>query len=92
MSSQTPPDQEWAGATGPTNIPAAPAVGTLFHDVGRGIVGEFRGEWCGVWSLRPVTGGQEWDADPAYVQPASPEQRLRAETARANARSRGELL
>jgi hypothetical protein len=68
-----------------------PAVGTLVVDA-RDRVGEFRGVWCGEWSLRPVTGGTEWTVAPEDVQPASPEQRLRAETARANARSRGELL
>jgi hypothetical protein len=28
--------------------------------------------------LRPVTGGREWDADPARVRPATNEERLRA--------------
>jgi hypothetical protein len=69
----------------------APALGTLLADA-KGRVGEFRGEWCGVWSLRPVTGGTEWTVSPEDVQPVSPKQRLHAETARANARSRGELL
>nr|WP_239134916.1 hypothetical protein [Streptomyces sp. SID12488] len=55
-------------------------------------IGEFRGAWCGLWSLRPVTGGTEWTVNPGDVQPASPQQRLRAETSRANARSRGERL
>ncbi|GAA3856206.1 hypothetical protein GCM10023084_07630 [Streptomyces lacrimifluminis] len=68
-----------------------PAVGALVADA-RDRVGEFRGEWCGEWCLRPVTGGTEWTVAPEDVQPASPEQRLRAETARANARSRGEVL
>ncbi|WOX11190.1 hypothetical protein [Streptomyces sp. N50] len=71
--------------------PQLPAPGTLLAD-SRGRVGEFRGEWCGVWSLRPVTGGTEWTVDPEDVRPATPAQRLRAETARANARSRGEVL
>jgi hypothetical protein len=75
-----------------THAPArAPARGTLLVDA-RGRVGEFRGEWCGVWSLRLVTGGTEWTVAPEDVRPASPAERLRAETARANARSRGELL
>ena len=71
--------------------PQLPAPGTLLADA-RDRVGEFRGEWCGVWSLRPITGGVEWTVNPEDVQPASPRQRLRAETARTNARSRGELL
>ncbi|WP_309505938.1 hypothetical protein [Streptomyces pyxinae] len=55
-------------------------------------VGEFRGEESGIWFLRPMGGGTEWTADPADVRPADPEQRIRAKTARANARSRGEVL
>ncbi|MCS0639361.1 hypothetical protein NX801_27730 [Streptomyces sp. LP05-1] len=69
-----------------------PALGTLLVDVVRERVGEFRGEWCGQWALRPLGGGTEWTADPAEVQVASPEQRIRAKTAYANARSRGEVL
>lgn len=75
----------------PPRIPT-PAVGALVVDTARARLGEFRGEWCGMWSLRPVTGGKEWDAAPEHVRPASRADRLRAETARANARSRGEVL
>lgn len=85
-----------SGENGPTQRqgpPTLPALGTLLVDAHERI-GEFRGEWCGFWSLRPVTGGREWTVNPGDgdVEPVSPEQRLRAETARANARSRGELL
>ncbi|ARP74312.1 hypothetical protein LK07_21550 [Streptomyces pluripotens] len=73
------------------NPPHVPAPGTLMVDV-HDRVGEFRGEAYGFWYLRPVTGGIEWSVHPADVRPASPAQRLRAENARANARSRGELL
>ncbi|MEV5884013.1 hypothetical protein AB0L74_15015 [Streptomyces sp. NPDC052020] len=55
-------------------------------------VGEFRGVAGPYWALRPVCGGAEWDADPQYVRAADRIERLRAETARANARSRGEVL
>ncbi|WP_443080696.1 hypothetical protein [Streptomyces sp. PTD5-9] len=55
-------------------------------------VGEFRGTAGPYWSLRPVRGGVEWEADPTRVRPADPMERLRAETVRANRRSRGELL
>ncbi|MFI5940441.1 hypothetical protein ACIBCB_09275 [Streptomyces uncialis] len=72
--------------------PPVPEIGTLMVDVSRDQVGEFRGEWCGWWCLRPVCGGTEWAVSPGDTQLASPEERLRAETARANARSRGELL
>ncbi|WP_374109030.1 hypothetical protein [Streptomyces sp. CC228A] len=61
-------------------------------DTGRRRVGEFRGVAGPYWSLRPVGGGAEWEAEPEHVRPVSPEQRLRAEIARANARSRGERL
>ncbi|MGP2435850.1 hypothetical protein [Streptomyces sp. JW3] len=57
-----------------------------------GRVGEFRGVAGPYWFLRPVCGGTEWEADPRDVRPADPIQRLSAETARANARSRGEVL
>ncbi|MFD4577964.1 hypothetical protein ACFWNK_24990 [Streptomyces sp. NPDC058417] len=57
-----------------------------------GRVGEFRGLIGRYWALRPVGGGVEWEADPAYVRLADPMERLSAGTARANARSRGELL
>ncbi|MFJ2904603.1 hypothetical protein [Streptomyces sp. NPDC087212] len=66
---------------------AAPAVGTLVVDTGQETVAEFRAELAGRWYLRPVTGGVEWDVDPRTVRPASPEQRLRVELARANAQS-----
>ncbi|NBE51364.1 hypothetical protein [Streptomyces boluensis] len=73
-------------------VPDAPAVGALLLDTRRDQLGEFRGEWCGRWSLRPLRGGTEWEVDPVDAQLATPEQRLRAETALANARSRGEVL
>ncbi|MER5553762.1 hypothetical protein ABT001_19175 [Streptomyces sp. NPDC002793] len=55
-------------------------------------VGEFRGRTGPYWSLRPMRGGTEWDAEPEHVRPADPIERLRAENARCNARSRGEFL
>ncbi|MFB7499144.1 hypothetical protein ACFC09_31410 [Streptomyces sp. NPDC056161] len=71
--------------------PQVPPTGTLLVDPDEQ-VGEFRGELGGLWYLRAVTGGREWTVAPADAHPASPAQRLRAETARANARSRGEVL
>lgn len=44
------------------------------------------------WSLRPVGGGREWEAEPRHVRPALLIEQLRARTARLNARSRGEVL
>ncbi|MER6525343.1 hypothetical protein [Streptomyces sp. NPDC001508] len=83
-----------SGNNGPTErqkTPRLPTPGTLMVDADQR-VGEFRGEAYGFWFLRPVTGGKEWSVAPEDVQPASPAQRLHAETARANARSRGEVL
>ncbi|SCK63168.1 MULTISPECIES: hypothetical protein [unclassified Streptomyces] len=73
--------------------PAVPCVGTLMVDTSRrDRVGEFRGVSGPYWSLRPVTGGTEWEADPESVRSADPAERLHAKTARANARSHGALL
>ncbi|WP_405457554.1 hypothetical protein OG786_11335 [Streptomyces sp. NBC_00101] len=70
-----------------------PAVGALVVDASRpSVIGEFRGASGPYWQLRPVTGGAEWQADPEHVRVANPAERLRAENARCNARSRGERL
>lgn len=80
----------------PAKVPEVPEVlepGALMVDTSRDDrVGEFRGVVGPYWSLRPLGGGTEWDAEPEHVRPADPIERLSAETARANARSRGELL
>ncbi|OKJ50853.1 hypothetical protein AMK28_28535 [Streptomyces sp. CB02115] len=73
-------------------VNAAPDVGTLMMDSHRDRVGEFRGIAGPYWSLRPVVGGTEWEAEPGHVRPADPMERMHAQTARANARSRGALL
>ncbi|MEU9562529.1 hypothetical protein AB0D16_10870 [Streptomyces sp. NPDC048161] len=44
------------------------------------------------WSLRPVCGGAEWEAEPVNMRVASPMERLRAENARRDARSAGRIL
>ncbi|MDP9951402.1 hypothetical protein [Streptomyces vinaceus] len=70
-----------------------PGLGVLVVDTGRGDrVGEFRGVAGPYWSLRPVGGGTEWEAEPQRVRPALLMEQLRARTARLNARSRGEVL
>ncbi|MFJ3298874.1 hypothetical protein [Streptomyces bacillaris] len=72
---------------------APPETGTLLVDVGHNDrVGEFRGVVGPYWSLRPVGGGVEWEAEPGDVRPADRMEQLRAETARANGRGRGEVL
>ncbi|WVT98475.1 hypothetical protein V3O60_13605 [Streptomyces xanthochromogenes] len=70
-----------------------PTPGTLMVDTGRADrVGEFRGVAGPYWSLRPMAGGTEWEAEPARVRPPTPAERIGAENARCNARSRGEVL
>ncbi|WP_406138824.1 hypothetical protein [Streptomyces sp. NBC_01089] len=66
-----------------------PDLGTLMVDTGHGNrTGEFRGLAGPYWSLRPVSGGSEWEAVPERVRPPTPAERLTAENARINARSR----
>ncbi|MEV1047907.1 hypothetical protein [Streptomyces sp. NPDC049916] len=73
--------------------PELPTPGALLVDTSRADrVGEFRGVAGPYWSLRPVGGGIEWEADPRLVRPALVSEQLRARTARLNARSRGEVL
>ncbi|MFI6729650.1 hypothetical protein NRF20_14600 [Streptomyces sp. R-74717] len=73
--------------------PQPPSPGTLLVDTNRrDQVGEFRGTSGPYWSLRPVCGGTEWEAEPANVRAPSPIERLRAEIARCNARSEGRIL
>ncbi|MFJ2416181.1 hypothetical protein [Streptomyces brevispora] len=63
------------------------AIGTVAVDqrtIGIGEVMGFVGPYV---QLRPLGGGKEWDAAPGAVRPASPQERLRASLAVANARS-----
>lgn len=77
----------------PQDPPPVPTLGTLVVDTSRGDrVGEFRGLAGSYWSLRPVRGGAEWEAEPGAVRRATHKERLHAEIERWNARSRGELL
>ncbi|MET8829584.1 hypothetical protein ABZX40_27690 [Streptomyces sp. NPDC004610] len=72
---------------------SVPEPGTIMVDTSQGDrVGEFRDAIGPYWFLRPMRGGTEWEAEPEHVRPATPAERLRAETARVNARSRGSLL
>ncbi|WP_328319285.1 hypothetical protein [Streptomyces sp. NBC_00388] len=71
---------------GPSHIPA---LGALVVDTGHGNrTGEFRGLAGPYWSLRPVSGGPEWEAAPEHVRTPTSAERLTAENARINARSR----
>ncbi|MFD5188893.1 hypothetical protein ACFWMU_12245 [Streptomyces sp. NPDC058357] len=68
--------------------PQVPSSGTLFRDSGQGgRVGEFRGVVGPYWSLRPLGGGVEWEAEPEWVQALTPAERLSAENALRNLRS-----
>ncbi|MEV0846165.1 hypothetical protein AB0J21_09865 [Streptomyces sp. NPDC049954] len=72
--------------------PPKPPVGTIVVDMRREQIARFQAAMGGRWWLRPVRGGCEWSAAPTDVRIAGPAERLRAEAARANARSRGEVL
>ncbi|MFF2328220.1 MULTISPECIES: hypothetical protein [unclassified Streptomyces] len=76
---------------GPSNGQASvrvPAPGALLADVSRGgRVGEFRGIAGPYWSLRPLGGGAEWEAEPEWVRSLTPAERLCAENALRNLRS-----
>lgn len=58
-------------------------------DEERHLVGEVMDREGGLIQLRPLRGGREWDADPAFIRLASPTERLRAAVAAANAASPG---
>ncbi|MEV8591517.1 hypothetical protein [Streptomyces sp. NPDC052012] len=68
-----------------------PPVGALVVDTRSERVGVVMGHQGPYVQLRPYGGGKEWDADPRAVRQATPAERLRAATAYANARSRGEV-
>ncbi|MEE1771894.1 hypothetical protein PUR34_27985 [Streptomyces sp. JV185] len=83
----------WKGHAQVDTGPVPPSVGALLVDVSRrDRVGEFRGTAGPYWSLRPVGGGTEWEAEPASLRAPSPMERMRAEIARCNARSEGRIL
>ncbi|TSB19893.1 hypothetical protein FNJ62_21770 [Streptomyces benahoarensis] len=73
--------------TGSVPLPGAPLM-----DTKQGRFGLFRQEIGGRWELRPVAGGDTWTVAPSDTRPATYMERLNADNARANARSRGELL
>jgi hypothetical protein len=68
-----------------------PPVGSYAVDIRTGRVGEVMGHEGPYVQLRPYGGGKEWDVEPEAVRLATPAERLRAATAYANARSRGEV-
>ncbi|MFF4963254.1 hypothetical protein ACFY2Z_41040 [Streptomyces sp. NPDC001222] len=62
-----------------------PSAGTLVIDTARDQLGYVMGREGPYVQLRPVTGGREWDADPAHVRRATDEERLRAVAERTRA-------
>ncbi|MFE1247257.1 hypothetical protein [Streptomyces sp. NPDC058735] len=68
-----------------------PPVGAHVVDTRSGRLGIVMGHEGPYVQLRPYGGGREWDAEPGAVRQATPAERLRAATAYADARGRGEL-
>ncbi|GAB2833092.1 hypothetical protein GCM10027091_74100 [Streptomyces daliensis] len=69
-----------------------PPVGALVVDTKRVMFGEFRAVAGPHWILRSLRSRAEWEAEPECVRLVDEMERLRAETDRANARSRSERL
>lgn len=69
---------------------ATPEIGDVMFDEATRKVGELMGHVGPNWQLRPIGGGREWDA-PGPIRPATAAEKLSADVALANARSRGEL-
>ncbi len=67
-------------------------VGAYAVDTGSGRVGRVMGRAGPYLLLRPYGGGREWECLPEVVRAATTVEWLRAATAYANARSRGEVL
>ncbi|MFE2068490.1 hypothetical protein ACFXDH_39990 [Streptomyces sp. NPDC059467] len=61
-----------------------PPLGTYVTDVRDGRIGEVRGHVGGSVQVRPVVGGREWDCPPESLEPAPPEEVLRAQVRRVN--------
>ncbi|MFG3661238.1 hypothetical protein [Streptomyces sp. NPDC047706] len=66
--------------------------GTLVFDPQTSKVGEFQAKIGPYALLRRVGGGREWEADPARIRPATPEERLSAGVRAVNERSTGRRL
>ncbi|MFF8655998.1 hypothetical protein [Streptomyces huasconensis] len=73
--------------THPVDLP----VGSYVVDTRNGRVGRVMGYEGPYVQLRPYGGGREWDCAPEAIRTATVAERLRAATAYANARSRGEV-
>ncbi|WP_282694713.1 hypothetical protein [Streptomyces sp. CC208A] len=71
-----------AGCTG-----AEPGRGDYLYDTVARMVGEYRGKDGPYAMLRPVGGGREWQADPAWVRPATRDERITAGVRAVNERA-----
>lgn len=72
--------------------PLPVSVGDTVRDAGSGRIGKVMGFVGPYVQLRPVGGGQEWDARPEGLRPVTRSEALSEGVARSNARSRGEWL
>lgn len=61
--------------------------GTIVYDPQTRKVGEYLDRTGPFAMLRPLGGGREWEADPARIRPATPEERLSASVKSVNSRS-----
>ncbi|MFH8610246.1 hypothetical protein ACH4D5_22475 [Streptomyces sp. NPDC018029] len=66
----------------------APTVGEAVHDSGRDRVGHVMGHEGPYVQLRPLAGGQEWDAGPGRLRILTQSELLSALLAEVSARSR----
>ncbi|MFD5130603.1 hypothetical protein [Streptomyces olindensis] len=71
-----------------SNQQTRPGIGELAKDTARKRIGVVMGELGGRVQIRPVGGGQEWDAMPDKVVPLSAREELSARLAIKNVNSR----
>ncbi|MBG0853822.1 hypothetical protein I2W78_18700 [Streptomyces spinoverrucosus] len=65
-------------------------IGDIVQDTATSRIGKVMGFQGPYVQLRPIGGGQEWDADPEALEPVPVGAALSESVAAANARSRGE--
>ncbi|MFJ3974927.1 hypothetical protein [Streptomyces sp. NPDC090021] len=65
-----------------------PGIGEVAKDLGTGKIGFVMGEEGGKVQLRPLSGGIEWDAEPGHVVTPPAGEKLSAQVAVENDRSR----
>ncbi len=66
-------------------------IGAYVVEISTGRVARVMGHQGPYVQIRPLGGGREWDVPPEELREATSTERLRAATAHANARSRGEV-